>query len=500
MADAFKLGRAVYELETDSNKFDKGIDSAEGKTKKLGGAFGKLGAAGKVMSGVVAGTVVGALSDFARAAIDDEANVAKLQQSIENSGVSWDDYSGKIDAAVKSGQDLAFSDDQVRNALAEMTESTGSAEEALKRLPAAMDLARAKSIPLEQASKLLGRVSDENTGVLRRMGVVLGEGADATAVLGAVQQKFAGQAEKYGSSTKGSIDKVKDSIGEFTEGIGASLGPAQGLIAMLPGLSSGMSIAGGAVASLTENTKFMTLAKQASIPVMKAVQVATSAMLGPIGLIIIAIGALYLAWTNNWGDIQGKTAAVVAFLGELFAGFQIMALEIWRGLLVGVAGVINGVIGVVNGFIEAYNTVAEKLGLPLIGKIELVTPNLEAVDAEIDRVARSRTASIFANVYERAITGGGGIRQYATGTPFVPETGLAILHRGEAVIPASENLAALGRAESFRMPAFDPGPREGHAHDIVLDGNRVSRTLNQRMARELNDIGRPTFSGRAYSR
>ena len=30
---------------------------------------------------------------------------------------------------------------------------------------------------------------------------------------------------------------------------------------------------------------------------------------------------------------------------------------------------------------------------------------------------------------------------YATGTPFVPETGPAMLHRGEAVIPAKQNKA-----------------------------------------------------------
>lgn len=32
-----------------------------------------------------------------------------------------------------------------------------------------------------------------------------------------------------------------------------------------------------------------------------------------------------------------------------------------------------------------------------------------------------------------------GGRAYATGTDYVPETGLALLHRGEAVIPANQN-------------------------------------------------------------
>ncbi len=40
--------------------------------------------------------------------------------------------------------------------------------------------------------------------------------------------------------------------------------------------------------------------------------------------------------------------------------------------------------------------------------------------------------------------GGGGVRAYQTGTPYVPTTGLALLHKGEAVIPAMFNPFAGG--------------------------------------------------------
>ncbi|MDQ2913642.1 MAG: phage tail tape measure protein [Chloroflexota bacterium] len=395
MGSSTELGKAIFSLETDSTKFDAGIAKAEEKTGKLGGTFGKLGAAGKVAVGVVGGTMVGALSDFARAAADDEANAAKLEQAINNSGVAFEDYTGSIDAAIKKGQDLAFSDDATRNSLASLTESTGSVDEAMKRLPVAMDLARAKGISLEAAAKLLGKVSDENTTSLKKYGIVMDEGATATDVLAKVQQVAGGQAEVYGKSTKGSIDKVKDSIGEFTEGIGASLGPAQGLIALLPGVSGGMSIAGGAVGGLS------TLIKGGMIPSFLATIPATLAMMVPflpliliVGGIALAIGLLALAWSNNWGDIQGKTKVAVDFLLDIFDGFKILMLTIWKGIVTGVANAINGVLGVINGFIDAYNGVAEKLGLPLIGKIELVTPNLKDIDKAIDDVTADRTARI----------------------------------------------------------------------------------------------------------
>lgn len=37
------------------------------------------------------------------------------------------------------------------------------------------------------------------------------------------------------------------------------------------------------------------------------------------------------------------------------------------------------------------------------------------------------------------MSGGGDFPQYAAGTPYVPKTGLALLHQGEAVIPATQN-------------------------------------------------------------
>ena len=43
-----------------------------------------------------------------------------------------------------------------------------------------------------------------------------------------------------------------------------------------------------------------------------------------IGLIALAAYLLYLAWTNNWGDIQGKTAEVWAWLEP-----KLMALKAW---------------------------------------------------------------------------------------------------------------------------------------------------------------------------
>jgi hypothetical protein len=46
--------------------------------------------------------------------------------------------------------------------------------------------------------------------------------------------------------------------------------------------------------------------------ILGAVVSAVGALLTPIGLVIVGVGLLAAAWINNWGDIQGKTAAVEA--------------------------------------------------------------------------------------------------------------------------------------------------------------------------------------------
>jgi len=58
----------------------------------------------------------------------------------------------------------------------------------------------------------------------------------------------------------------------------------------------------------------------AIIPVVTAVAGVLSGFALPIIAIIAAIALLYFAWTNNWGGIQEKTAAVIDFVKNLIAG------------------------------------------------------------------------------------------------------------------------------------------------------------------------------------
>jgi hypothetical protein len=66
------------------------------------------------------------------------------------------------------------------------------------------------------------------------------------------------------------------------------------------------------------------------------------------------------------------------------------------------------------------------------------------------------------NASAQAIAG-----SYATGTDFVPETGLYVLHRGEAVTPASENRGGGG------------GRPTEQTINLVVDGQTLASITNR---------------------
>lgn len=78
-------------------------------------------------------------------------------------------------------------------------------------------------------------------------------------------------------------------------------------------------------------------------------------------------------------------------------------------------------------------------------------------------------------------------RAYAEGTDYVPSTGPAILHQGEAVIPANDN-AEIRSLLSQILVAIRQGG------DVVLDGDKVGRSLAPKLYRLTMDDGM-TVSG-----
>jgi hypothetical protein len=228
------VGKATYQLETDATGVTKGLKSAEGQIKQTGaaaekafakqttGALGKMkasisgiakggGIGGAILGGVgigaglgvfslatkAIGTVTDYLGDAMHAAIEDEQAQAKLNQTIKASIPLWDGNTAAIDDAITKGAALAFTDDDVRAGLEQLIPRTKDIAEANKLNALAMDLARAKSISLEEAALLVGKAYSGQASSLKRAGVALTQTKDSTKALAELQTLVAGQAQTY---------------------------------------------------------------------------------------------------------------------------------------------------------------------------------------------------------------------------------------------------------------------------------------------------------------
>lgn len=206
------------------------LDKAAGRTPGLANLNKQLGLSKAVFAGVfTAGALSQApalLSSMARAAADDAASIERLKQAVENTGASWSKYQGTLDKTVKTAQKMGFADSQSRDALALLTAQTEDAGEAQRRFNLAMDLSRGANIDLVTASKLLGKVTDENVNVLARYGIAVEKGATSTELFAAVQRKFSGQAEAFSNSAAGQLARTRIAAEEAGEAVGRLLLPA----------------------------------------------------------------------------------------------------------------------------------------------------------------------------------------------------------------------------------------------------------------------------------
>jgi len=317
--------------------------------ESAGGLGGKLGEVAKTAGGFVVGSALtdlpGKLLDMARGAADDAASTAKLEQAVRNAEGSFDGHADAIDQAITNGQKLAFSDDDVRDALSLMTATTGDADEALRRLHTAQDLARGTGMDLATASKLLGRVNDENINVLSRYGIQVEKGASAQELLNAVDQKFSGQAATFAESDAGKMAIMADKVGELQEQLGAYLIPilafvTTAIIGFVDAGSRILAVFAPVVAfiqgNLTPILLFLTpafialgiallttvvpalIAKAVALWASVAAWLALNAAMLPIIALVLAIGAvivlLYLAWQSNFLGIRDITMAVIGWL------------------------------------------------------------------------------------------------------------------------------------------------------------------------------------------
>ena len=200
----------------------KARDEASGVLKNVQGIALGMGAA-----------FLGAAAVAIKAAADEEVGVTRLAQALHNSGREWDELRGEgvtlgdqIEANIAQMEHMTgFSDGEMRDALSVLIAQTGDVEEAMGRMALAQDFARGTGMDLATASKLMGKVTDENVNVFKKFGLAVEKGTSQTELFAMMQKKFGGQAEAFGKTAAGQMVIFKNQVDNLVEDLGGMLLP-----------------------------------------------------------------------------------------------------------------------------------------------------------------------------------------------------------------------------------------------------------------------------------
>jgi len=219
-----------------------GVKKAIAQFKDLEGAGAKAGfALKKAMLPAVAvlGGLTAGLGLATKAAVEDQKAQDLLAQQLRTSAGATDAQIASMESFISaSSRAFAVTDDELRPAMASLTRSTGSAEEAQKLLETALNISTATGKDLETVTLALGKAYNGSTSALTKLdpslkGVISSE-SNMTEITEALATSFGGSATVAANSFEGQMKGLSIAMDETKESIGAALLPAlQALLGIL---------------------------------------------------------------------------------------------------------------------------------------------------------------------------------------------------------------------------------------------------------------------------
>jgi hypothetical protein len=212
---------------------DKGIKQAVREFKQLETVGQKAQFALKkaaIPAAAAFGAVAAGLFDATKAAMEDQAAQKALARQIQRSTKATDEQIAANEEWIATqGRLLGVTDDELRPTISSLSRVTGSLSKAQKGASLAMDIAAAKGISLESATKVLERAYGGNLKAIARlvpeMKGMIQEGATAEQVFDKLNKKFGGEAAAAAETTEGKFKRLRISLDETKESIGEGLLP-----------------------------------------------------------------------------------------------------------------------------------------------------------------------------------------------------------------------------------------------------------------------------------
>lgn len=168
---------ALGPLQELTDKMEVFTQATEGGSSKAAGRIFGLG-----LAATAAGSFIESLHSREQAAQQ------QLSASIETTGHSYEEYAGRVEGAVKSGEHFGNQASTTMDALNRLVTTTHNPEEAFKGLGVAIDAAAEKHIPLKNAAELVGLAFNGSTRAGKQFGLQLENVTGAAKGLDAAQK------------------------------------------------------------------------------------------------------------------------------------------------------------------------------------------------------------------------------------------------------------------------------------------------------------------------
>ena len=191
LADLSNLGNAFKDAASKGAQAAGGLHDAFAGTLGALNATGVLGPFGDSLAGIdqaleqvtkhageigpammgIGGALAGVGAGLSLLGSKDQASHQQLQAAVQATGADYEDYAGKVEAAVKHQEHFGNTASETQDALAKLTEATNDPKKALDLLNTATDLAAAKHENLSTAASQLGKAYNGSTRLFKEFGV-----------------------------------------------------------------------------------------------------------------------------------------------------------------------------------------------------------------------------------------------------------------------------------------------------------------------------------------
>lgn len=380
----------IIDVGADIGAADKAFSSLNSEINKLDGHLGKVSKSGDKMAGSVdkggksalsaAGSVgsittglsflAGGLMDAAKAATEEQVGMDRLQTTLKNSVQGYDEATAGVEDYIAQQTELAFADDQLRDSLNFLVGQTGDLTEAQELQATAMDLARAKGISLEAATKAVGKVDQESIGILKKLGIQVTDNMTKEEALIAIREQTAGQAKEFAEGPAGQMEIAMNKMGDAIEDVGKIA---------LPIMSFALGVVQGAIDFILP----------AVMGLFDFFSNNTPALIALAGVITGILVPAFIAWATTM--LSTTLPAIIATMAPIiaaaapFIALAALVAGLWLAFETNFLGIRDLVKGVWDAIAPVFAAIGEALGTTLVNAWNVLA---DAAKAVVDNVLK----------------------------------------------------------------------------------------------------------------